>query len=147
MSKKIHKSVEALRKIAPRLNEANAAADNVVTQVEKFLNEECSIGLPCWILADKLEINGDHCPQHLWLGYDRVNGRFRIMVERLVETAGKQENLGPQPWTDCPRDVKLTTLTKLPRLLEHIAEEAKKVAVKNDEVVEAVNDILGAMSN
>jgi hypothetical protein len=146
MSKKVRKAIDSLREISPHLNDATTAANQVVERVEQFLNEECSIGIPCWILADK--VKGDEGPaeQHIWLGYDRVNGKFRIAVEHLVQHGGRQDNLGPQPWASCPRDVKLTTLPKLPRLLEEIAEEAQKMAEKNDVAVAAVEEILGAMA-
>ena len=145
MSKKMKKALAALREVSPKLNDATNAANEVVEQVEKFLNDECSIGLPCWILADKIESDEGPTIRHLWLGYDRVEGKFRIAVEQLVEHAGRQENLGPQPWSSYPRDIKLTTLPKLPKLLEAIADEANRMASKNDETVAAVHEILGAM--
>ncbi len=146
MPKKLKKAVRALREVSPKLNEATNAANDVVEQVEKFLNDECSIGLPCWILAEKVAPEDGPTGQHLWLGYDRINGKFRIAVEQLVEHGDRQESLGPQPWASCPRDVKLTTLHKLPKLLDTIAEEAHKMAEKNDATVEAVQEILGAIS-
>ena len=145
MSKKMKKAVAALREISPKLNDATNSANEVVEQVEKFLNEECSIGLPCWVLADKIESDEGPTTRHLWLGYDRVDGKFRIAVEQLVEHAGRQENLGPQPWASYPRDIKLTTLPKLPKLLDAIADEANRMASKNDVTVAAVQEILGAM--
>jgi hypothetical protein len=84
MSKKLKKAFAALREIAPKLNDATSSANDAVEQVEKFLNEECSIGLPCWILADKIESDEGPTVRHLWLGYDRIDGKFRIAVEELV---------------------------------------------------------------
>jgi hypothetical protein len=118
----------------------------VVERVEKFLNDDCSIGLPCWI-AIATGDGDENAPgdRHMWLGYDRINGRFCIAIEQLVDVEGKQEHMGPRPWASCPRELKLTTLPKLPRLLQYIAEAAEKLASKNDAAVEAVNDILGAI--
>ena len=84
MSKKLRKAIDALREVSPRLNDSTTAANEVVERVERFLNDECSIGLPCWIAIAKGDTDEDvPGDRHLWLGYDRINGRFCIAIERL----------------------------------------------------------------
>lgn len=142
----MRKAIETLLELSPKLNDTTTAANDTVSRVESFLNEKCSVGLPCWILADRLKLEDGPAEHHLWLGYDRIDGKFRIVVEQLVRHNGKEEHLGPKAWASCSRDIKLTTLPKLPKLLDAVAEEATKMAAKNESAIQAVQEILAAMS-
>lgn len=146
MSKKVRKAIETLLELSPKLADTADAAGKVVERVEAFLNEKSGVGLPCWIVAERIESKDAPAEQHLWLGYDRVDGKFRIVVEQLIRHDDREEHSGPQPWATCSRDVRLTTLPKLPKLLEVVAEEARKMAEKNDTAIAAVEEILSAMN-
>jgi hypothetical protein len=130
--------------LAPALNDALGASGDVVARVEAFLNEQCKIGLPCWIEAERIKSEDGPAEHHLWLGYDRVDGKFRIAVECLAKREGHDEHLGPQAWESCRRDIKLSTIPKLPKLLEALADQAAKVAEKNEVAIQAVGEILEA---
>lgn len=145
MSKKVRKAIETLMELSPKLNDTTSAANDTVSKVETFLNDQCSIGLPCWILAERVGSKDAPSEQHLWLGYDRVEGKFRIVVEQLIRHEDQEEHVGPKAWASCSRDVKLNTLPKLPKLLDAIAEEASKMAEKNDSAISTVEAILSAM--
>ncbi|HNO77300.1 MAG TPA: hypothetical protein PKN33_04490 [Phycisphaerae bacterium] len=147
MSKKVRKAIETLQELSPKLNDTTSAANDTVAKVEAFLNDQCSIGLPCWILAERIGSKEAPSEQHVWLGYDRVDGKFRVVVEQLIRHEDQEEHTGPKPWASCSRDLKLNTLPKLPKLLEAIAEEACKMAEKNDTAISAIETILTAMSD
>jgi hypothetical protein len=147
MSKKVRRAIETLQELSPKLNDTTSAANDTVAKVEAFLNDQCSIGLPCWILAERIGSKEAPSEQHVWLGYDRVDGKFRVVVEQLIRHEDREEHTGPKPWASCSRDLKLNTLPKLPKLLEAIAEEACKMAEKNDTAILAIETILSAMNN
>ena len=95
MTKELRDSIEKIRALAPKLNAATDAAQAIVTRVEAFLNDECSIGIPAevgacfrrdFLTADAVEDSDGNAedasaPYERWwhLCYERVDGKFRAM--------------------------------------------------------------------
>jgi hypothetical protein len=120
MSAEISNSIESLRKLSPQLNKATDDANRMVQAVEAFLNDECKIGLPCFVQVWATD-NGD---RRGLLGYDRHNGKFRIVLKEEFNQ-GDEDLKDIRPWTEATRGDKLQSFTLLPRLLEAIVTEAE----------------------
>src|ERR1700728_1843408 len=88
MTEKLTNSLVSLRTLSSRLNKATDEANEVVQAVEKFLNDECSIGIPLSITTHE----DDDLDAEIALGYARCNGRFRIVV--ITRPFDRDENGG-----------------------------------------------------
>ena len=155
-------SIAKLRTLSPQLNESTDEANRVVAMVEKFLNDECSIGLPAEVGVStrtlRVEADDDDeattATEYTTLNYARVDGTFRIAVEvglshegaderGMARTEWEQTSL--TPWASCPRSVKLETFPSLADLLKAICESTEKAIEQTAETSKAVEDILGAL--
>lgn len=156
MTDNLLKSVQSLRKMAPQLNAATDEATGIVRRVEKFLNDECSIGIPA--LAGlpykservKFEDQDDAEPARhemsSQLAYVRVDGKFCIAIQRFIcDDRGEVRELDSRPWLACPRHEKLESFHQLPDLLGSIACEAEKIALGTTETTKTVARLLSAI--
>src|SRR5262245_14975669 len=110
-SKNLRESLETLRKLTPRINAVTDLAAETVREVESFLSDECSAGIPARVLAEDYDPSSE---AGLFLEYRRVGSRFRIAVVELAEDGSDEFE---KPWTDCARTLKLKTFRLLPTLL------------------------------
>ncbi|MEW6330816.1 MAG: hypothetical protein AB1560_05075 [Pseudomonadota bacterium] len=139
MSNDLSSSLEALRSTASRLNTLTNQANESVRLVEQFLSQECSIGIYAFVLVR--EISPD---LSLYLEYRKVGTRFRIAVVE-GDPIGEQERI--TPWSDCNRDTKLETITKLPELINTITqklnEEIEKAEKATNSVIKSLKMLTG----
>lgn len=162
----LRESITSIRKLTPELNAASDQANAVVARVEKFLNDECRVGIPAEIqLKEEIASRGNqsNSVRRTYLRYARVSGgKFRIAVEfRAVgtETVGYENwNNTPSPvdeefevqesitpWAECARDVKLSTFPELPQLLSTLAANLDSMTKRTRGTVKTVNEILEAL--
>ena len=134
-------AVQSLRSISPRLNAITDRANETVRDVEQFLNDECSIGLPAFTVISF--DNGDEEDYAgTYLGYVRVGPKYRIAVATLDNASNIQS---VKPWTDCSREEKLESFGKLPDLLARIAERAEEQIQTAEKAAKTVADTLAAL--
>ncbi|MCY2928761.1 MAG: hypothetical protein NTV86_04565 [Planctomycetota bacterium] len=158
MTTELKHSIEALRAISPKLNKATDQAAALVQAVEKFLTEECSIGVSAWVdvcwrdeTDDPTVTEDDRWGRQIWMGYDRCGGRFRIVVRSALIHPdgqcldGEDDEDKTVPWFEAPRDLKLETFAKLPVLLGAIAEQAAKAVAAAEQSSEAVAQVIEAL--
>lgn len=105
--------------------------------VEQFLNTECSIGIEASVSDDSSE----NSTNYERLEYTRLGQRFRIAVVRRNENGNEEYT----PWSDCPRDVKLRSFSKLPELLASIAEKVQAELAIAETAEAAVEKIYAAL--
>src|SRR5258706_3488731 len=141
MTDQLNKSIEHLRTLSPKLNKATDLANAAVAVVEKFLNDECSLGIPArktaWVNEGESSLD---------LAYERVNGKFRIAIieEEWIPIEGQLPHFGEcrhpeqRPWAESSRGDKLRTFAALPTLLDAIVTEVEAAIQKIDETVAAV---------
>src|SRR6266566_6292805 len=146
MTDQLKKSIEQLRTMTPKLNAATDEANKTVAAVEKFLNDECSIGISAYVNAWR----GDS--GSLRLAFDRIGGKFRIAVvdQKWIDDPqypgnGSWQDVEVVAWSESPRAWKLRTFPALPALLEKIASEAEDAIKRIDQTQAAVQEIMGAI--
>lgn len=153
MSNSLKDSVETLRQVTPRLNRATDKANQTVQAIEKFLNDECGLGMPAAVFGDDTD-NG-----YVEIGYQRVGGRFRIAVREwtyirdhdgeFVEDEDGEKRAKTSDWiawSECGRTTKLLAFPKLPYLLEKLGASLKNIVACVNETAEAAAQILDALS-
>ena len=107
--------------IAGRVKQLNALVDQMATRVrelEEMLNA-AGVGFEVWVeLGDGMS-----------LGYCRWKGRFRVSVSDVGDT-----HAGAKPWTDCTREIKVSTFARVDDLLERLlsvtTERVKELTAK-----------------
>ena len=106
----IDASMGRIRELAPQINAATDEANATVMRVEKFLNDECSVGLPESVVVGKRDSG-------MSLIYERIDGKYRIGL-RLATTC----NVSVIAWPSCERRHKAWAIVYLPVLLQKIAK-------------------------
>ncbi len=129
----LQEAVDQLRKMSVQLNEATDTATTTILRVEKFLNEECSIGM--WGMVDQ---NQPDPPENVAIRYDRFESQFRI----LAQIRRGDEPVAFKPWVNCNRETKLKTFLMLPGLLNIIAKEGLGLC----NLIQETNQIVKALT-
>ena len=151
MTDELRRSIDRIRELSPNLNAATDDANRVVLAVEKFLNDECRLGLPATVTVRTRQlphpgmISSESC---VTLEYRRVDGKFRIAIGE------KDDNLAGPPderwiydaWQDRPRSDKLETFPHLPELLEELAKKVEASIEKTQETCATVDRVMGALA-
>jgi hypothetical protein len=155
MTAELKKSVDKLRSLSPQLNAAAEQASRVVQLVETFLNDECKAGMPCSVTVwTKMPDHEQYATvddfEGLLLGYDRVGGKFRIVVQSNTkelnhETEKDEITVNVTPWSDSPKAEKLKSFARLPMLLENIASEIEYSIKSTGETAATIDQIMGAL--
>ena len=138
MDKQVTDSIDAIRKLSPQLNAATDSANELVNRIERFLNDECSVGVPAEVremrIRREMAIIQGNDTRESRLCYDRVDGKFRIAVHRYTCKPDREDHGddlmvedATVPWASCPRGEKLATFVLLPALLKEIASEVQRL--------------------
>jgi hypothetical protein len=149
MTEKKDSIVGELRQVSSQLNQATDDAAKMVAEVETFLNNECSVGVPASVeFAEDRSVAAT--PIKRYLSYARVNGKFRIAITSVafvVDEDGDdvQKELEPIAWPSAPRDYKLASIAVMPELLKAIVSEAAMKIEKASGAVDAVSEVLSAL--
>ena len=141
MADSLSDSVGKLRQSSARLNRLTDEAGATVKEVEDFLNDECSIGIPAHICVQS---SPEPYEDSQYLEYRRFAGRFRIAVVWCPSAAPERETV--KPWSDCARDEKLQTIGMLPDLLSEIAKNIDERIVEAEETMNSVSQVLQNLS-
>lgn len=169
MKDNLSESLKSLRSTSAKLNAATDAAKDVVARVEKFLNDECSLGLPVEVYVGgdpasapaSIEQDDDRprvFTNDTYLCYCRVGGSFRIAIRQdLSEDVSAATGIAndwttvspgdPEAWASAPRDLKLRTVPKLTKLLEQIVAKANETVTSTEQAVETAKKVLAALGD
>lgn len=126
-----------LRDSTPKLNQACDRATKIVSDVEKILNDELSVGIYADVLIDS-EDNDYGVVFLTVLAYQRHNSKYRIVIAHGME--GDPSDWVSTAFAECKRDDKLAAIKFLPELVEKIADAV-------DDRVAAVSDAIDQASN
>ena len=155
MTSELRKSVDKLRTLSPQLNKATDDANRVVQLVEKFLNDECKVGLPCFVTIWSAQPDGDYQGSSddykgLFLGYERHGGSFRIVVQRnessLDQDGHESIVQDTRPWTESTRGEKLKTFSRLPELLDAIVAEAERTIKSAEDATDTIEKMMAVLA-
>ncbi len=155
MTDDLKSAVKKLKSLSPQLNKATDEANRIIAEVEKFLNEECSIGIPAQVAID-WEQPSPKKTTYKNLAYARIDGKFRLCIQwvsvtefttqnNLVDEARKVE--AETPLASCPRGERLAAFAELPNLLVAIAEAAESSIASATNSSKTVTEILSALKS
>ncbi|MFH1108734.1 MAG: hypothetical protein V1790_06020 [Planctomycetota bacterium] len=160
MTEELKNHIERIRSLSPKLNEATDQAAAIVDRVEKFLSDECSVGITARVrFTDAVEREAPRkgLSETLYLVYERIAGKFRVGV--AVEWWGQKavnfsiSFLTPErikrevtAWPSVDRETKLAAFEKLPEVLQEIAEKTEKATASVGAAAKSAEAILKALS-
>ena len=109
-------AIASLRELSPQLNEATDEAAAVVSDVEKFLNEECSIGLPVRveIASEDMKLDENDEDARKYEGYDVFNWEDQALRRAAQYLQDLDSRLPADGWTADGDD------TFVPWILNHV---------------------------
>ena len=107
-------SMGRIRELAPQINAATDEANAAVMRAEKFLSDECGVGIPVSVVVGERDSG-------MSLIYERIDGKYRIGL-RLATTL----NVSVISWPDCECRHRVWAIGYLPELLQQIAERMGK---------------------
>ena len=129
--------ITKLRSLSPQLNAAVIEADRVVALVERFLVEECGLGVEAEI---PLHYN-DKGKAVTLLRYASINGTFRIAV---THTDGSTHFV-TRPWSECDRNQRMVSFAALPKLLIAVAKSVENQIASTTSTAGTVGQIINAL--
>ena len=154
MTENLRKSLDILRNISPELNKAMDDANRVVAVVEKFLTEECNIGISASVVFEDEALA--KCKfRNIYLKYGRFSNRFCIHInKRIWETFHNDDGIEVQSeydetnmaWESCPRALRLKAFKQLPQLLEKIVEETSAIISQTTGTADVVEQMMSPLN-
>ena len=133
----LSQAITKLRALSPQLNAAVIEADRVVALVERFLVQECGLGVEAEI---PLHYN-DKGKAVTLLRYASFNGTFRIAV---THTDGSTHFV-TRPWSECDRNQRLISFAALPKLLIAVAKSVENQIASTTSTAGTVGQIINAL--
>lgn len=137
MMNDLRQAISKLRALSPQLNAAVLDADRVVLLVERFLLEECGLGVEAEV---PLQYN-DKGKVITLLRYANVNGQCRIA---LTNTDGSTHFV-TRPWIECDRNERMTSFSALPKLLMAITKTVEQQIASTNSTASTVGQIMSAL--
>ena len=138
------KPVPALLKLKQNADKLNAITDTAsasVKSIEQFLSNECSIGFHSFVHVDG---PNEDSPVSIHLEYRRIGNRYRIAVVEYDASEPDREHA--RAWSDCPRNLKIETIEKLPNLIDKITERVESEIVSANDAMLTVNNVLKSLT-
>jgi len=145
-SDELRQAMEQLRAICPQLNQATDEATRLIVRVEKFLNQECSLGIPTGVIMSETPGVADLVTR-VELKYGRSErGLFGLYISTKV-LAGQDQVVSRTavPLLRASREEKLNSVAELPRLLAKLAQKAADMAAKAKASTQTVSRVMNAM--
>lgn len=142
MSDGLPQVVERIRALSPRLAAAAEEADRLAGVVERFLAEECRAALPVEVAVrcdDRQRV------ATLGLGYQALNGQFRVVVITRDPAAGDRPAAVSRHWKQAALGDRLAALPLLPSLLRAVERAMAAQLKAAGDASAAAADILRAM--
>ena len=136
--------MEQLRMVSRQLNEATDDASKLIVQVEKFLNQECSLGIAAGVVLSEGPLD-----KGLWkrveLKYGRLDRLFGLSIctKTMAGDDGVVIDRDVVPLAQAPRIEKLLAVAQLPALLVKLSQKATEIASKAKDSSQNIGQLLG----
>lgn len=130
-----------LKQNADILNSITNTASDSVKSIEEFLSKECSIGFHSFVSVRTAD---EESPEAVYLEYRRIGSKYRIAVIEINAIEPDREHV--RAWSDCPRNLKIETIGKLPDLIAEITKQVELEIVSANDAMHTVNDVLKSLT-
>jgi len=156
---KIQSHFQTLSAEAKLLNQASDELTNVVGILDDTLGK-LNLGLSVWVLittwTDDIDISPSAgitvSPVNRYskdeIGYSKVSGKWGIALRRVNgdDMSGDEEVEGPWLFHDAPRQLRLSSVDKIPELVQKLSEEASDAAKKIQKKAQEVRELAAAIA-
>ena len=138
------KPVPALKKLKQNADTLNAITDSAsasVKYIEEFLSKECSIGFHSFVCVKQPD---EESAESIFIEYRRIGTKYRIAIVESDALEPDEEYV--RAWSDCPRNLKIQTIEKLPELIDKITEQVESEIVSANDAMQTVNNVLKSLT-
>jgi hypothetical protein len=124
-------SFQTLQASAVTLNTVSDELGKAIAQIDDGL-KKLNLGVTVWVRIsgdDDSEVGGSR----FWsedLGYSKYNGKWGVCIRKCDGDFNhmQDESIEVWPFSDAPRQTRLSAIDKVPELLQKLSEEAVKTA-------------------
>ena len=136
----LRQAMDQLRAVSGQLNQATDEATRLIVQVERFLNQECSLGIAAGVILNESPME-QGLRRQVELKYGRLSKGFGLSI-CTKELAGDVITARTStPLLQAPRTEKLQAVAQLPALLVKLSQKATELAARAQESCKAVGRI------
>ena len=140
MNDSISSAMSTLKNSADKLNSLTDEAAATIKSVENFLSKECSIGF-----NKRVRLEDENFSTR-YLEYRRIGSNFRIAVTKVTSISMMAEKEDTKAWSDCSRELKLESITKLPDLIIAITKRVEEEIAKAQEATSTASHVLNSLT-
>lgn len=142
MTERLRDQIAHLKAITPQLHAVTDDAERLVQLIEKFLGEECKLGLTAHVSFDQHEWpdGTESCSR---LAYGRIDAQYRLMIYTAdIDQSGEENHSNRTAWVNCTREVKLDTIQHIRGLLDAIAQRISSTIKRTQESTVMLRELL-----
>jgi hypothetical protein len=145
---KIQTHFKALSEASPSLNAASDELTKTIGILDESL-KKLNVGLTAWVTF-RSRVDDEYHPERFdddQIGYCKLNGTWGIALRRVWGDPSYDADGGEGPWlfNDASREMRLSSVDKIPELIEALAKEALSTTKKIQEKTKQVLELAGAV--
>jgi ABC-type transporter Mla subunit MlaD len=142
----LKQAMDQLRSVSRQLNEATDEATRLIVRVERFLDQECSLGIPAGVILSETQQEGGP-RKRVELKYGRLDRSFGLSITTKTLVGDVVVDRTAVPLAQAPREERLRAVAELPTLLTKLAQKATDLATKAQASSQAVSRVIGPTEN
>jgi hypothetical protein len=142
---KAQSDFQALSVVASSLNSASDELSRAVAVLDEAL-KKLNLGLTVWVIFESHSIEPWQFDDEQ-IGYSKVNGKWGIALQRVWGDTreGDFDEEGPWLFNEAPREMRLKSVDKIPKLIEALSKAAFEMTEKVKEKTRGVRELAGVI--
>ena len=149
LAKRMAELLPSLAATAANLNNASKKLTEIIERLDGAL-QRLNLGVTAWV-----QVNGANSSPDLsafWsedLGYSRIGRKWGLALRRIEgdHALNEWELLDEWPFNEAPRDLRIGAITRIPKLLKKLDQEAQMVAEEISESIDVTVPIVTAIED
>jgi hypothetical protein len=136
----VQSSYRKLSTVASELNFVSDELGKYVSEMDAAL-KKLNLGVEVWV--DIKRDQDDRCFSSESLGYQKIGGKWGIALRTISGMHGSEDDSDVEIWlfNEAPRSLRITSIAKVPELLEKLSVEAKKMIDEIDGNLARVKEV------
>ena len=141
--KRVTELLPSLAATAANLNEASKELAEVVERLDGAL-QRLNLGVTAWVQVNGYPFPGKSTFWSEELGYSRIGRKWGLALRRIEGDYQLEEfeKLEEWPFNEAPRDLRISAIEKIPKLLKKLDQEAKETVEEISESIDVAVPIV-----
>jgi hypothetical protein len=126
LSARLRSSYEQLASSAQALNNASDELTKIVSSLDSAI-KKLNLGIDAWVTIRAGSDEEGRYSYEDQLEYTKINGRWGIAIRQIQsnEMTGEEQVTNEWLFADAPRELRISTVEHLPKLIEKLLESVK----------------------